>query len=116
MTTQASRPSDVSILRVEVSHDRRCAVVRLIGELDISTPDHVHAAVTDRALATAPHVRLDLSGLDFCDARGIAQLIAARRVLEAEDRSVSAHGARPHIRRLFELTGTSYLLAEDPEG
>lgn len=116
MTTQASRSSDLSILRVEIAQQPHHVVVSLIGELDISTPDAVHAVVTDRAVASAPHVRLDLSGLDFCDARGIAQLIAARRVLEAEDRRMSAHNARPHIRRLLELTGTTYLLAEDPTG
>ncbi len=116
MTTQANRSSEISLLHVEIRQQCADVVVSLIGELDISTPDALHAAVTDRTHASVPHVRLDLSGLDFCDARGIAQLIAARHVLEAEDRRMSAHNARPHIRRLLELTGTTYLLAEDPTG
>src|ERR1700677_2220817 len=52
------------------------AVVKLIGELDVSTAPQLEACLEGLG-ADGPDVRLDLSGLSFCDSSGISALVTA---------------------------------------
>jgi anti-sigma B factor antagonist len=91
-------------LTATVGPDHSVTLVRLSGELDLAT-EGVLAAVVDPLLTTAaPIVRLDLSGLTFCDARGLSALLAARRRLMASHREVRIGGAGRWLRRVLQLT------------
>jgi anti-sigma B factor antagonist len=84
-------------------------VIALDGELDIaSTPslrERLHAALADAAAAsTGPRVVVDLSGVTFCDASGLALLVDARRRTGPGGTVVLA-GPRPQLLRLLRVTG-----------
>ncbi|HKG51689.1 MAG TPA: STAS domain-containing protein [Actinomycetales bacterium] len=87
-----------------VASDRNVTLVRLSGELDLATEGAL-AAIVDGLLTTAaPLVRLDLTGVTFCDARGLSAILAARRRLLASHRGVRFSGAGRFLRRLLQLT------------
>jgi anti-sigma B factor antagonist len=88
-----------------VDPDTVVTVVRLSGELDMATEQRV-AHVLDEALASTPEVlRLDLSDVEFCDARGLAALVIARQRLQSAQRRLELTGVRPPLRRLLAVTG-----------
>ncbi|MGP4022624.1 STAS domain-containing protein [Actinomadura sp. 3N407] len=80
-------------------------VIAISGELDIvSTPslrERLHAALRD----TGPYVVIDLSGVTFCDASGLALLVDARRRTEPKGTTVVLAAPRPQMGRLLRLTG-----------
>jgi len=91
-------------LTATVASDRDVTLVRLSGELDLSTEGALAAIVHPLVTTAAPLVRLDLSGLTFCDARGLSALLAARRRLMASHREVRIGGAGRWLRRVLQLT------------
>jgi anti-anti-sigma factor len=80
-------------------------VVRLSGELDLATEEAL-AAVADRVLASAPRiVRLDLTEVTFCDARGLAAILGLRARVVADQRRLVLTGVSPPLLRLLQITG-----------
>ena len=60
----------------------------------------------EEALATTPEVvRLDLSDLSFCDARGLAALLRACHRIHSAQRRLLVIGVPEHVRRLLAITG-----------
>lgn len=80
-------------------------VIAISGELDIaSTPslrERLHTALRD----TGPYVVIDLSGVTFCDASGLALLVDARRRAGPKGTTVVLAAPRPQMARLLRLTG-----------
>ena len=90
-----------------VAPDSVVTVVRLGGELDLATEQKL-ARVLDEVLASTPGVvRLDLSDVTFCDARGLAGLLAARQRLRSAQRGLVLTGVPGHVRRLLAITGVA---------
>jgi anti-anti-sigma factor len=83
--------------------------VLLRGELDLSTVDRLRESIEAELRADTP-VLIELTGLDFCDARGAALLV---RLVEAaaENRTaeVELHGARGQIRDVLLRAGWKYV-------
>ncbi|HET6548145.1 MAG TPA: anti-sigma factor antagonist [Solirubrobacter sp.] len=112
-------PTDVRALSVDVS-DGAVPVVRLAGELDLSTVPHLTGAI-ERAAAAAPRpprVVVDLTGLEFSDSTGLRALIGAVREVEVLGgrASVAVLPDGP-FARLVELSGLREFLhvADSPE-
>jgi anti-sigma B factor antagonist len=82
-------------------------VVCLGGELDLAGEDAVRRALTATA---APRVVVDLSSLDFIDARGVAALVDAARELESAGRHLELRGARRLVRRVLVVLQLDSLL------
>ncbi|MWA05585.1 anti-sigma factor antagonist [Actinomadura sp. LD22] len=99
-------PSRTASSEVGLSREQRGehTLIALSGELDIaSTPslrERLHAALID----TGPYVVIDLSGVAFCDASGLALLIDARRRV-GPGRAVVLAAPRPQLLRLLHVTG-----------
>jgi anti-sigma B factor antagonist len=94
-------------LTATVSPDTTVVVVQLSGELDLAAENALDT-VADRVLATAPgNVRLDLTDVTFCDARGLAAILSVRARLAAHQRQLTVTGAPPAVRRLLSITGLS---------
>jgi len=91
----AEHPADAGMVRLAVS-----------GELDLATAADLEHAV---ALAiTRPGVRtvvVELSGLTFLDAAGIAALSRSRIAADASGVPLRAEGARGVVLRVLDLTG-----------
>ncbi|WP_165958820.1 STAS domain-containing protein [Actinomadura sp. KC345] len=89
-------------------------VIAISGDLDIaSTPalrERLNAALRD----TGPLVVIDLSGVTFCDASGLALLVGARRRTLPKGVTVVLAGPRPQVNRLLRVTGLSRVFTVRP--
>jgi anti-anti-sigma factor len=96
-----------NLTRVRLSSRRLLGhtVVAIGGELDIATT----AAFRNRILATLNNtttpVIIDLSGVSFCDASGLAVLVGARRRATLLGLTIILAAPRPHMRKLLGITG-----------
>jgi anti-anti-sigma factor len=88
-------------------------VVQPYGELDLSTVGALEEALGD-ACGSGLDVVVDLSDVDFVDARTLGVLVATSRRLEAAGCPLSIVTPRPWVRRVFELTGSEHLLQPPP--
>jgi anti-anti-sigma factor len=80
-------------------------VLAVHGELDIATTAALRSQV-DRVLkdTTAP-VIIDLAGVTFCDASGLALLVGAQRRARLDRRAVVLAGPGCNISKLLHITG-----------
>lgn len=96
-----------AVVRLDVEHTlrNRGAEVHIwiAGELDIATHDDLQAGLSDIPLDDASVVRLNLSGLTFCDARGACLLLAYLQ--QSSDRGLLARIDNPTraVLRILEL-------------
>lgn len=86
------------------------ARVALSGELDLATVPMLrgHLAHLEREDVVA--IVLDLRDLTFLDCSGLHAFLTAREHAEANQHRLILVGASARTRRLFELTGTEFLL------
>ena len=92
-----------------VTADRRPGGValRLTGEMDIATAPQLVAAMRSLSRRDMQHVWLDLAGLTFVDASGLAALVEARMLVARAGGRLTLHGVRPLARRLLTITDLS---------
>jgi anti-sigma B factor antagonist len=88
------------------------ARIALEGDLDMATvpvlTDHLGRFEADGVAG----IMLDLRELTFVDCSGLRVFLAARARSNANGHRFILVGATPGARRLFELTGTQFLLDE----
>jgi anti-sigma B factor antagonist len=88
------------------------ARIRLVGELDMMTAPLLGGAL-ERLRTPAVHtVVVDMSELGFVDSFGVATLATAAAD-PARPFSLTVTGCRPHVRRVFELTGLAALIERE---
>jgi anti-sigma B factor antagonist len=97
---------DAAPLAVAVEHEagEARAVVRVAGEVDLTTVGELTAVLERVVAAGATELRLDLAAVDFMDSTGLAALITTRTQLEGRGRLV-VDGASATVRRTFEVAG-----------
>jgi anti-anti-sigma factor len=83
------------------------------GELDISSTNGVRIRL-GRLIGVRRDVVIDLSGLTFIGASGLAMFTTLHAAMRARGGSLRLCGLRPRHRQLFEWTQLQYLL--DPVG
>jgi anti-anti-sigma factor len=88
------------------------ARIVLIGELDMATVPVLRDRLARSRTNGAFGIVLDLRDLTFVDCSGLRAFLAARERSNANGHRFVLVGARPVARRLFELTGTEFLLDE----
>jgi anti-sigma B factor antagonist len=84
------------------------------AEIDPASADAFRAevrAAVDHAADTGGEVVLDFSDVTFIDSTGLTVLIDAHRTLGDQNRTLAVANARPHIVRVFTVTGLDQLLA-----
>jgi anti-sigma B factor antagonist len=87
------------------------AVLRLSGELDLETaPDLVAAVVAVAVEGSAPHVTVDLRGVDLVDSSGLAAFVRSYRLVTARGGTLSVRAPAPHIRKMFSITGVDQVI------
>ncbi|MDJ0383554.1 STAS domain-containing protein [Streptomyces sp. G-G2] len=86
----------------------RRGLIRLAGELDLETAPAVRDGVR-RCLDTRPDLlRIDISGVSFCDCSGIGSLLWAKD--EAARAGIGFHligPLQPVVARVLDATGTA---------
>ena len=112
MTRPSPTPPPRSSLEIATTWPRPdTCLVRLVGELDMSTGPLVRDHLRILAAGRPRHLVLDLTGVELFTAAGISALIAARR---GDD---GVHGrlhvvapADGTVRRVLRLTGVDAVL------
>jgi anti-anti-sigma factor len=82
--------------------------VRIAGEVDLDTAEQLAAGLE----ACHGTVVVDLAGVTFIDSSGLGTLVRARNRLTSEGGGLLVAEPTERVRRLFELTGLTELLAD----
>jgi anti-sigma B factor antagonist len=106
-------PSDVHVLSTEIV-DAAVPLVRVTGELDISTVAQLCRAIHTAATRT-PRLIVDLTGLTFCDSTGLRGLIGGVKEVDVlGGRAVLVVQPDGMLDRLLDLSGlTEFLRVTD---
>jgi anti-anti-sigma factor len=108
---RADFPFEVVLTR---EHDH--IVASLHGDLDAATREHYAASIGDVLRGTpepAPStIVVDASALEFIDSAGIAAVVRTSIAATEQGKAFRVEHAPRNIRRVFEITGLAYLLAD----
>lgn len=103
--TSLTDPADGElVVSVEHASGEPKALVRVEGEVDVSTAGQLSRALDQVIAAGATDVRVDLAGVPFLDSTGITALLTARAQLEGQGTIVVDTASRA-VRRTFEIAG-----------
>jgi anti-sigma B factor antagonist len=92
------------------------ALVALSGELDLATAPLLEGCLAPVEADGPVSIMVDLGDLIFIDSTGLGVLLRARGRAETNGRQLLVVGASPAARRLFELTGTQFLIDQQAVG
>jgi anti-sigma B factor antagonist len=117
LVSTEARPMNASTyLAVTAEHHSKRSVLRLQGELDVSSRDHLCHAISSALENHPPVLVMDLSGLSFTDCAGLSVLVWAHKRQAGCGHRLVITGAKPIIQRLLHLTGLdTYLQLSIPE-
>jgi anti-sigma B factor antagonist len=98
---------------VRVGGDDRVPVYSVAGELDLATATVMDEALSASCSAPAYGVVVDVSQLRFMDAAGLKVLVSSHnRLIRGGRAGLVVRGASGVVRRVFELTGLTFLLED----
>jgi anti-sigma B factor antagonist len=80
-------------------------IISVTGELDIATAEQAYAYISDVIDAWPEPVRVDLSGLTFCDASGLGALARIARHARQAGRQLRLTATRPSLLKIMRITG-----------
>ena len=89
------------------------SVVRLAGELDLSTVPMFVAAIDDVLDAGATAVELDMADLTFIDSSGVGAYVAAFRRARGRGTQLSVGSRSALVGRVLEISGVEEALAAE---
>jgi anti-anti-sigma factor len=102
-----ARPGDVEV-QIETSEDGEATVVRVDGELDMSTCAELEEALGGADLAD--RVVVDLSGCTFFDSSALRVLVERARAAEAAGGATALVTTDPGVLRVLEIATTETML------
>lgn len=88
--------------------------VRAYGEIDLVTGGSFRSALTVGLDRQPPLLVVDLGRVSFLDAYGLGILVGTANQAARVGVPITVIGARPHIYRLFDLTGLVHRLDVHP--
>lgn len=89
-------------------------VLSVSGELDFATTAALRVEIANVLSATTTPVIIDLSGVSFCDASGLALLVGAQRRARLGGRTLVLAGPRPTVLKLLHITGLDRAFSVHP--
>lgn len=87
--------------------------IALSGELDMSTVPILEEHLERIEAEGVKAIVVDLVELTFMESLGVHAFVTARKRADANGRQLLLVGAKPTVRRVFELTGTDSLLTSE---
>ena len=103
------RPNDHA-LAVETYRDGDgTTVLQLYGEFDLASVPTFEAELALAEAELGPLV-IDLSALEFIDSTGLAQLLAAHRRAERDERELAFLKGPPSVEKILRITGLDQIL------
>jgi anti-sigma B factor antagonist len=97
-------------LVIIISQHNERPVLRLRGELDVSSRDQLRRAIGAALESHPPVLVLDASELVFTDCGGLSILVWAHQRLAERGHQLVITGATPTVRRLLHVTGLDIYL------
>lgn len=103
-------------LDISVHREANETIVVLNGEIDLHTAPRLTGAV-DEALAEAPvRVVLDMSGVTFCDSRGLGTLVILARAASRSRAVLVLANLGDFLKRLLAVSGIGeHFVIREPE-
>lgn len=103
-------------LKIELDLREDQAVVRMVGELDISTAPQLRETVLKLLQPSMGIgiVILDLNDVTFVDSTGLGVLAASRQRVEREGGALVLRGPRPNTLKVLEVTGLDRVFTVEP--
>jgi len=96
---------------IESRRDGNSLVVKVAGEIDLSTADQLDVAIREAEKTEINQIVVNLSALSFLDSTGLAVLLEAiKRDRRDGDRLSFVPSKHEAVTRLLALTGTAELL------
>jgi serine/threonine-protein kinase RsbW len=90
---------------IEHGPDARVCVVRLEGDVDISSEPEVRRALETVVNRGCTNVVLDLAGVEYADSSALGIIVWMNRVLEPKGGRLVLAGATKNVSRVLELSG-----------
>ena len=103
----------VPILLVDCSRSNGHAVVRLVGELDMSEAGRMQQVVLRAMRDSSGQLTLDLSELGFCDSSGVNAFSCIHKAAVRAGRDVVFKHPQANVRRVLELCGMNEIFTID---
>lgn len=97
-------------LRVELDNASEPAVIRVVGEIDITTGPTFARRVDELVAVQADAVVFDFAGVEFIDSSGLAVLVNVARA----GHRVVVRNASDVARRTIEVTGLTEVISLEP--
>jgi len=101
--------ADPDALRVERVTDTGGPLFRVIGYLDLSTVDVLRTTVGP-ACGSGDEIRLDLSGLTFCDSTGVGALVWLYRRASVGTGRLVVYAPRKAVREVLRISGVDRVI------
>jgi anti-anti-sigma factor len=89
-------------------------VLAVSGELDLATTSALHDRMVNVLKETTTPLIIDLSGVSFCDATGLALLVGVKRRAKLRGLTVLLAGPRRNVSKLLRITGLDHAFATYP--
>jgi anti-anti-sigma factor len=92
-------------LSISVQQSPHEALLKLSGEIDMSTVGRLSAAVGELLNPAPPRVVLDLGGVTFCDSQGLGTLVVLSRKASLAQSVLVLINVGDFLLRVLEITG-----------
>jgi anti-anti-sigma factor len=108
MAAEESSRNDV--LQIDAGQEGNTYVVRLDGELDLSTCEAADAAIREAEASRARWITLDIDGLSLIDSIGLRTLLVAKRRDDANGHRLRLTRGTGPVADLLRLTALDLTL------
>lgn len=106
MTLDERMIAPAAAFEVRVEPAREVVRVKPIGELDLATGPELREQVMELVAVGFEHLVIDLRGLTFVDATGVALLLALDEQARSDGWRLSLIPGHHQVHRVLSLTGT----------
>lgn len=94
------------------THDGGCHRIRLAGEIDLARRPELDDIVSAFARSGRPDAVVEIDDVDYCGSTGLALVVRLAHIATSRGGTVRVTGARPQVRRVFDITGLGRFLGD----
>ncbi|HEX5320337.1 MAG TPA: STAS domain-containing protein [Stellaceae bacterium] len=91
------------------------AVVKLAGRFDSSVAASAETELSAALGAGAPHIAIDMTGLDYISSAGLRVLLVMARKVQQAAGKVALFGLNPNVREVFTVSGFDTIFSIQPD-
>lgn len=116
-TSSTTRPAGDQLLRVQREMHRSAVIVRVTGEIDLSSHLALRAELFDACDAAQPPARvvLDLTGVEFLASVGLTELLVCHELAKSRGTPLRVVASGHRVLRPIEVSGVGQLLDIYPD-